>query len=86
MLLTSDRLASGVVASSTQVGKRRRLPGLEVRPGAIRQARTEAGLSLGQVASGEVSRTAVFLAETGKTRPTLPTLQLIAARTGKPIE
>jgi tetratricopeptide (TPR) repeat protein len=75
-----------VVASSAQVGKRRRLPGLEVRPGAIRQARTEAGLSLGQVASGEVSRTAVFLAETGKTRPTLPTLQLIAARTGKPIE
>jgi len=75
-----------VVANSTQVGKRRRLPGLEVRPGAIRQARAEAGLSLGQVASGEVSRTAVFLAETGKTRPTLPTLQLIAARTGKPIE
>ena len=68
------------------MGKRRRLPGLDVRPGAIRQARTEAGLSLGQVASGEVSRTAVFLAETGKTRPTLPTLRLIAARTGKPLE
>jgi tetratricopeptide (TPR) repeat protein len=46
----------------------------------------EAGLSLGQVASGEISRTAVFLAETGKTRPTLPTVQLIAARTGKPID
>jgi tetratricopeptide (TPR) repeat protein len=75
-----------VVANSAQVHKRRRLPGLEVRPGTIRQARAEAGLSLGQVASGEVSRTAVFLAETGKTRPTLPTLQLIAARTGKPIE
>jgi len=43
-------------------------------------------MSLGQVASGEISRTAVFLAETGKTRPTLPTIQLIAARTGKPIE
>lgn len=28
----------------------------------------------------------MFLAETGKTRPTLPTLKLIAARTGKPIE
>jgi len=46
----------------------------------------EAGLSLGQVASGEISRTAVFLAETGKTHPTLPTIQLIAARTGKPID
>jgi tetratricopeptide (TPR) repeat protein len=86
LLLTGVRLPTGVVASTASVGKRRRLPGLDVRPGAIRQARTEAGLSLGQVASGEVSRTAVFLAETGKTRPTLPTLQLIAARTGKPIE
>ncbi|HET7466804.1 MAG TPA: tetratricopeptide repeat protein [Candidatus Dormibacteraeota bacterium] len=66
--------------------KRRRLPGLAVRPGTIKQARAEAGLSLAQVASGEVSRTAVFLAETGKTRPTLPTIQLIAARTGKPVE
>jgi tetratricopeptide (TPR) repeat protein/DNA-binding XRE family transcriptional regulator len=86
LLLSSVRLGDGVVANSAQVGKRRRLPGLDVRPGAIRQARSEAGLSLGQVASGEVSRTAVFLAETGKTRPTLPTLQLIAARTGKPID
>lgn len=74
------------MVSSLPVGKRRRLPGLAVRPGAIRQARHEAGLSLGQVASGEVSRTAVFLAETGKTRPTLPTIKLIAARTGKPVE
>ena len=66
--------------------RRRRLPGLSVRPGAIKQARAEAGLSLAQVASGELSRTAIFLAETGKTRPTLPTIQLIAARTGKPVE
>ncbi|HLZ95650.1 MAG TPA: tetratricopeptide repeat protein [Candidatus Dormibacteraeota bacterium] len=75
-----------MVVSSLPAGKRRRLPGLAVRPGSIRQARVEAGLSLAQVASGEVSRTAIFLAETGKTRPTLPTIQLIAARTGKPIE
>lgn len=75
-----------MVASSLPAGKRRRLPGLAVRPGSIRQARQEAGLSLAQVASGEVSRTAIFLAETGKTRPTLPTVQLIAARTGKPID
>jgi tetratricopeptide (TPR) repeat protein len=59
---------------------------LVVRPGSIKRARGEAGLSLAQVASGEVSRTAVHLAETGKTRPTLPTIQLIAARTGKPLE
>ncbi len=82
----AGRLSSGVVVSSPLVGRRRRLPGLKVRPGSIKRARGEAGLSLAQVASGEVSRTAVHLAETGKTRPTLPTIQLIAARTGKPLE
>ena len=46
----------------------------------------DAGLSLGQIASGQISRTAIFLAENGKTRPTLPTIQLIANRTGRPIE
>jgi tetratricopeptide (TPR) repeat protein len=75
-----------VVVTSLPAGRRRRLPGLRIRPGSIKRARGEAGLSLAQVASGEVSRTAVHLAETGKTRPTLPTIQLIAARTGKPLE
>jgi tetratricopeptide (TPR) repeat protein/DNA-binding XRE family transcriptional regulator len=82
----AGRLSTGVVVTSLSGGKRRRLPGLRVRPGSIKRARGEAGLSLAQVASGEVSRTAVYLAETGKTRPTLPTIQLIAARTGKPLE
>ena len=82
----ADRLARGVVVSQQPGSRRRRLPGLAVRPGAIKQARAEAGLSLAQVASGEISRTAIFLAETGKTRPTLPTVQLIATRTGKPVE
>lgn len=82
----AGRLYTGVVVSSPSVGRRRRLPGLDVRPGSIKRARGEAGLSLAQVASGEVSRTAVYLAEIGKTRPTLPTIQLIAARTGKPLE
>ena len=75
-----------MAVSPKSTGKRRRLPGLSVRPGAIKQARSEAGLSLAQVASGAVSRTAVFLAETGKTKPTLPTMELIAKRTGKPLE
>jgi tetratricopeptide (TPR) repeat protein len=43
-------------------------------------------MSLAQVASGVITRTAVYLAETGKTRPTMPTIQLIAARTGKPLD
>lgn len=79
-------MLSDVINHSPRVDKRRRLPGLEVRPGSIKQARTEAGLTLAQVAAGQVSRTAVHLAETGKTRPTLPTIQLIAARTRKPVD
>lgn len=75
-----------MVSRPASIGKSRRLPGLDVWPGAIRQARAEAGLTLAQVAGGEVSRTAVHLAEVGKTRPTMPTIELIAARTGKPIE
>jgi tetratricopeptide (TPR) repeat protein len=52
----------------------------------VRQARSEAGLSLAGVARTDVSRTAIFLIETGKSNPTLPTLELIAERTGKPID
>jgi tetratricopeptide (TPR) repeat protein len=52
----------------------------------VRQARTDAGLSLAGVAGGDVSRTAIFLIETGKSHPTLPTLELIAERTGKPLD
>jgi tetratricopeptide (TPR) repeat protein len=68
------------------VPARRRLPGLKVRPGAVRLARSEAGLSLAGVAGDDLSRTAIFLIETGKSHPTLPTLELIAERTGKPID
>jgi tetratricopeptide (TPR) repeat protein/DNA-binding XRE family transcriptional regulator len=52
----------------------------------VRQARTEAGLSLAGVARADLSRTAIFLIETGKSNPTLPTLELISERTGKPID
>ena len=52
----------------------------------MREARSEAGLSLAGVARGDLSRTAIFLIETGKSNPTLPTLELIAGRTGKPVE
>jgi len=68
------------------VRARRRLPGLRVRPGAVKQARSEAGLSLAGVARTDLSRTAIFLIETGKSNPTLPTLELIAERTGKPVD
>src|SRR5262249_61350573 len=75
-----------LVVAAPGCGGRRRRPGLPARPGGLRAAGLEAGLSRCQGASGQISRTAVFLAETGKARPTLPTVQPIAARTGKSLE
>jgi len=66
--------------------KRRRLPGVNFRPGSVKQARLEAGLSLAQVGKGHVTAPAIYLVETGRTRPSLPTLEHIARQTGKPVE
>lgn len=66
--------------------KKRRLPGINLRPGAVKQARTEAGLSLALLGKGHVTAPAIYLIETGRTRPSLPTLEHIARRTGKPVE
>lgn len=60
--------------------------GLELKPGSVKQAREEAGLSLAQVAGKDLSRTAVHLIETGQSRPSLQTLEVIARRTNKPLE
>ena len=65
---------------------RRRLPGVTIKPGSVKQTRQEAGLSLAQVGKGRVTAPAIYLIETGRTRPSLPTLEHIAARTGKPVE
>jgi tetratricopeptide (TPR) repeat protein len=66
--------------------RRGRRLGVEIRAGSVKQARSEAGLSLGQVAQGDISRTAIYFVETGKAKPSMETLQLIATRTRKPIE
>jgi tetratricopeptide (TPR) repeat protein len=66
--------------------RRRRLPGVNLRPGAVKQARLEAALSLAQLGKGHVTAPAIYLIETGRTRPSLPTLEHIARRTGKPVE
>ncbi|HUZ87405.1 MAG TPA: helix-turn-helix transcriptional regulator, partial [Candidatus Baltobacterales bacterium] len=66
--------------------QRRRLPGVALRPGSVKEARHEAGLSLAQVGKGHVTAPAIYLIETGRTRPSLPTLEHIAKRTGKPVE
>lgn len=43
-------------------------------------------MSLGQVADGVVSRTAIYFVETGKSRPSIDTLKLIAERTGRSLD
>jgi len=63
-------------------GRRR---GVAVREGSVRQARKEAGLSLAQVAAGEVSRTAILYIETGRTKPSMETLRLISRQTRFPV-
>src|SRR5437763_16980337 len=63
---------------------RRRLPGINLRQGAAKQARLESGLSLAQLGKGHVTARAIYLLETGRTRPSLPTLEHVPRRTGKP--
>src|SRR6266404_9664167 len=67
-------------------GRRGRRHGIEIKAGSVKQARKEAGLSLGQVANGAVSRTAIYFVETGKAKPSMETLKLIAERTGRPLD
>jgi tetratricopeptide (TPR) repeat protein len=43
-------------------------------------------MSLAQVGKGHVTAPAIYLIETGRTRPSLPTLEHIARQTGKPVE
>jgi tetratricopeptide (TPR) repeat protein len=83
--VVANREAVNVVARAPK-STRRRLPGVTLKPGAVKQARQEAGLSLAQVGKGHVTAPAIYLIETGRTRPSLPTLEHIAQRTGKPIE
>ncbi len=64
---------------------RGRRKGVDVREGAVRQARKQAGLSLAQVAAGEVSRTAILYIENGRTKPSMETLRLIARQTRFPV-
>src|SRR2546429_9784204 len=72
----------GKAISGRRRGRRR---GLEIRPGSVKQARAMAGLSLGQVAREDISRTAIYFVETGKAKPSRETLELIAQRTGQPL-
>src|ERR1700730_7527030 len=67
-------------------GRRGGRQGVEIKPGTAKRARLEAGLSLGQVAGNDISRTAIYFVETGKAKPSMDTLKLIAARTGRALD
>src|ERR1700720_3526508 len=67
-------------------GRRGRRRGVEIKRGTVKQARADAGLSLAQVAGTEISRTAIYFVETGKAKPSMETLKLIAERTGRPLD
>jgi tetratricopeptide (TPR) repeat protein len=64
------------------VRPRGRRAGVEIDTGLFRKARLEAGLSLAEVAGTELSRQAVHNIESGRSRPTTRTLQILARRVG----
>ena len=66
--------------------RRGRRRGIDIRAGSVKEARQRAGLSLGQVARNDISRTAIYFVETGKAKPSQETLELIAQRTGQPLD
>ncbi|HEY6118210.1 MAG TPA: helix-turn-helix domain-containing protein [Candidatus Dormibacteraeota bacterium] len=74
------------VHASAPARRRGRRRGIEIRPGSVKEARRESGLSLGQIARTDLSRTAIYFVETGKAKPSIETLRLIAERTNKPLE
>ena len=59
--------------------------GVDIKPEALRQARTRARLSLSQVAGNELSRQTVHLIEIGKNRPSMRSLRVITERLAIPI-
>jgi len=56
-----------------------------VIPSRIREARIERGLSLADLAGGEVSRAFIHQLEQGLARPSIQVLEMIASRTGKSV-
>jgi transcriptional regulator with XRE-family HTH domain len=73
-------------AGTAEVTRRgRRGPGVPIIPSRVRQARTERGLSLADLAGTEVSRAFIHQLEQGLARPSLEVLELIAQRTGRSV-
>jgi tetratricopeptide (TPR) repeat protein len=64
---------------------RGRLSGVDINAAALRQARVAAGLSLAQMGGHELTRQAVHLIETGKVRPSMRSLRVLAQRLDVPV-
>ena len=58
---------------------------MDINPEALRRARVAAGLSLAQVGGVELTRQAVHLIETGKVRPSMRSLRILARRLQVPV-
>jgi len=59
--------------------------GIELRPGAVAEARAAKGLSLAQLGAPVLTRAAIHRIEKGLSRPSLRSLSLIAERTARPL-
>lgn len=64
---------------------RGRLAGVDINPEALRKARVAAGLSLAQLGGAELTRQAVHLIETGKVRPSMRSLRILARQLEVPV-
>jgi DNA-binding XRE family transcriptional regulator len=71
--------------TSDKTRRRRRPPGVDIRAGSVREARAMAGLSLAKVAGNELTPMAIHHLESGRSRPSMATLMLVATRTKQPL-
>src|SRR3979411_2185946 len=80
---SSLRSTTPVAPAGGDVRRRgRRGPGVPIIPSRIRQARTERGMSLADLAGAEVSRAFIHQLEQGLARPSLQMLEPITQRKG----
>jgi DNA-binding XRE family transcriptional regulator len=70
---------------SAKIRRPKRPPGVDIRAGSVREARARAGLSLAKVAGNELTPMAIHHLESGRRRPSLATLVLVATRTKQPL-
>lgn len=81
----ADGWTSARHVPSAKIRRPKRQPGVDIRAGSVREARARAGLSLAKVAGNELTSMAIHHLESGRRRPSLATLVLVATRTKQPL-